>query len=158
MSVIVRLVARNHLADPRRFTDNAPMCESPLQRIVRRFEWPMALLALLVIPVLVMEERATTPELRIVAVAINWSIWLAFVAEFVVKWAADRTLAFPKKAWFDLLLIVIAPPFGVPDAMQGIRSLRVLRLLRLLRAFGVAVMGFRLAQRHFRGRSFTTCC
>jgi hypothetical protein len=32
-------------------------------------------LALLVIPVLVMEERATTPQLREAAAAINWIIW-----------------------------------------------------------------------------------
>ena len=40
------------------------MSESRAQRAVRRLEWPMVGLALLVIPVLVMEDRATTPELR----------------------------------------------------------------------------------------------
>ena len=111
-------------------------------------------LALLVIPVLVMEDRATTPELRQGALIVNWIIWLAFVVEFAFKWAADRTLGYPRRAWFDLLLIIVTPPFGVPDAMQGIRSLRLLRLLRLLRAFGVAAMGFRLAQRHFGQKKF----
>lgn len=130
------------------------MTETPVQRAVRRFEWPMALLALLVIPVLVMEDRATTPELRQIAIIVNWIIWLAFVAEFGLGWLADRTLAFPRRAWFDLLLIVVTPPFGVPDAMQGIRSLRLLRLLRLLRAFGVAAMGFKLARRHFGRKKF----
>jgi hypothetical protein len=38
--------------------------------------------------------------------------------------------------------------------MQGIRSLRVLRLLRLVKAFGVAVIGLWLAQRHFARRKF----
>ena len=85
---------------------------------------------------------------------VNWIIWLAFVVEFAFKWAADRTLGYPRRAWFDLLLIIVTPPFGVPDAMQGIRSLRLLRLLRLLRAFGVAAMGFRLAQRHFGQKKF----
>ena len=111
-------------------------------------------LALLVIPVLVMEDRATTPELRQGALIVNWIIWLAFVVEFAFKWAADRTLGYPRRAWFDLLLIIVTPPFGVPEAMQGIRSLRLLRLLRLLRAFGVAAMGFRLAQRHFGQKKF----
>jgi voltage-gated potassium channel len=114
----------------------------------------MVCLALLVIPVLVMEDRATTPELRQGAMIVNWIIWLAFVLEFVFKWAADRTLGYPRRAWFDLLLILVTPPFGVPEAMQGIRSLRLLRLLRLLRAFGVAAMGFRLAQRHFGQKKF----
>jgi hypothetical protein len=34
------------------------MSQSWLQRAVKAFEWPMAVLALLVIPVLVMEDRA----------------------------------------------------------------------------------------------------
>ena len=130
------------------------MTETRWQRMLRRFEWPMALLALLIIPVLVMEERATTPEMRGVAMAINWVIWIAFVVEFAIGWAADRTWRFPRKAWFDLLLILVTPPFGVPEAMQSIRSVRVLRVLRLLRAVGVAVMGVRLAQRHFAKKKF----
>ena len=130
------------------------MSMSRLTRAVRAFEWPMAILALLVIPVLVMEERATTPQLREVAVAINWIIWIVFVVEFGVKWAADRTLAFPRKAWFDVLLIVLTPPFGVPDVMQAVRSLRLLRIVRLVRAFGVATMGLRLTSRHFRRQKF----
>jgi voltage-gated potassium channel len=114
----------------------------------------MALLALLVIPVLVMEDRATTPEMRHGAILINWVIWLVFVVEFALRWAADHTLAFPRRAWFDLLLIALTPPIGVPDAMQGIRSLRLLRLFRLVRAFGIAAMGFRLGQRHFGQKKF----
>ena len=73
------------------------MTETRWQRMLRRFEWPMALLALLIIPVLVMEERATTPEMRGVAMATNWVIWIAFVVEFAVGWAADRTWHFPRK-------------------------------------------------------------
>lgn len=125
-----------------------------LDRIVRRLEWPVAILSLLVIPALVMEERSTSPEVRQAAVAINWAVWIVFVVEFGIRWAADRTLTFPRKAWFDLLLILVSPPFGVPETLQGTRSLRVLRLLRLVRALGVAGMGLRLAQRHFGERKF----
>lgn len=125
-----------------------------LDRIIRRVELPVAILSLLVIPALVMEERATSPQVRQLAVAINWTIWVVFVIEFAIRWVADRTLAFPRKAWFDLLLILVSPPFGVPEALQGTRSLRVLRLLRLVRALGVAAMGLRLAQRHFGERKF----
>lgn len=49
---------------------------------MRSSEWPMAILALPVIPVLVMDERATTPQMRDVAAAINWIIWIMFVAEY----------------------------------------------------------------------------
>ena len=130
------------------------MPETQLQRAVKALEWPMAILAVLVIPVIVMEDRATTPELREIAMAINWVIWIAFAAEFVLRWADDRTWSFPRKAWFDLLLIVLTPPFAVPDAMQGIRSLRLLRVLRLIRAFGVAAMALRLVHRHFGKQKF----
>ena len=130
------------------------MLDTRLQRLVHALEWPMAVLALLVIPVLVMEDRATTPQIREAAIAVNWVIWIAFAAEFIARWMADGTRAYPRKAWFDLLLIVITPPIGVPEAMQGLRSLRVLRLLRLVRAFAVAGMGLRLAHRHFGRQKF----
>lgn len=130
------------------------MPDTRLRRLIHAFEWPMAILALLVIPVLVMEERATTPTVREAAVVANWVIWIAFAGEFVARWIADGTRSYPRKAWFDLLLIAITPPIGVPDAMQGIRSLRVLRLLRLVRAFAVAGMGLRLAHRHLGRQKF----
>lgn len=116
-------------------------------------EWPLALLSILVIPAIVM-ERAESPPLRTTGLILNWVIWLAFVGEFIVGWRSDRRPDYPRRAWFDLLLILIAPPFGVPDSMQGIRSLRVLRLLRLLRAFGLVAMSLRLAKRHFGRRQF----
>jgi voltage-gated potassium channel len=125
-----------------------------LHQLARRLEWPMALLALLVIPALVMEERATAPEVRTAGVVLNWIIWVAFGGEFIVRWAADGKASFLRRSWFDVALIVLTPPFGVPEAMQGVRSLRVLRLLRLIRAFGVAVMALRLGQRHFGKQKF----
>jgi voltage-gated potassium channel len=102
----------------------------------------------------VLDERAVSPDVRLVAAVLNWVVWLAFCAEFGIRWAADGTRSFPKRAWFDLLLIVVSPPFGVPAALQLTRSLRVLRLLRLIRAFAVAGIGLRLAQRHFGHRKF----
>jgi voltage-gated potassium channel len=125
-----------------------------LQRVSVVLEWPMAVLALLVIPALVMEERAVTPGLRLAGIVLNWVIWIGFCAEFAVRWAADGRASFPRRAWFDTLLIVLTPPFGVPEAMQGVRSLRVLRLLRLLRAFAVAAMALRLGRRHFGKQGF----
>lgn len=130
------------------------MSQSRLQRIAKGLELPVALLALLVIPALVLEERAFRPGAHAIGVGLNWIVWLAFCAEFGIRWAADRTLSFPRRAWFDLLLIVVTPPFGVPTALQGARSLRILRLVRLVRAFGVAGIGLRLAHRHFSKRRF----
>jgi hypothetical protein len=88
-------------------------------RIPRAFEWLMAALAILVIPALVLERRAPTPEIRTAALVLNWVIWLAFVIEFVVRWIADGRRSFPRRAWFDVVLIAVTPPIGVPDSMQG---------------------------------------
>jgi voltage-gated potassium channel len=126
---------------------------SGIGRVVKVLEWPMAALAILVIPALVMEERAMTSGLRAAGLALNWIIWTAFLIEFVLRWTEDGR-ASPKRAWFDCLLIVVTPPFGVPDAMQSIRTLRVLRLLRLFRAFRVAAMALRLSKRHFGKQQF----
>jgi len=114
----------------------------------------MAGLAILVIPALVLERRAPTPEIRTAALVLNWVIWVAFVLEFVVRWAADGRRSFPRRAWFDVFLIVVTPPIGIPDSIQGIRTLRALRVLRLFRAFGVIAMALRLGRRHFGKRHF----
>lgn len=120
-------------------------------RIQTAPEWPLGLLALLVIPALIIEERAASPWLRQAAVALNWTIWLAFCADFVVRWLADPRLRFLREGWFDLALILITPPFLVPESLQGAR---VLRLLRLIRAGGMAGIGLRSARRAFGPRQF----
>ncbi|HVL67447.1 MAG TPA: ion transporter [Vicinamibacterales bacterium] len=119
-------------------------------RLQAALEWPLAFLALLVIPVLVLEDRATTPELRYVASVLNWIIWLAFTADFVLRWSADRRWRFLREGWFDLALIALTPPV-VPEPLQGFRTLRVLRLLR---AGAMAGIGLRSARRAFGAHKF----
>lgn len=139
-------------------TDSAPSTTSArLVRLADALEWPVALLALLIVPALVLEERATDPRLREASYITNWIVWLAFVAEFAIRWAAARRLRFVREAWFDLVLIVVSPPFLVPSALQGTRSLRLvrtLRLLRLLRAGAVATIGLRVSAHLFGRRKF----
>jgi hypothetical protein len=77
-------------------------------RSLRALEWPMAVLALLIVPALVLEDRATDPWLREGAHILNWIVWLAFCAEFVVRRVARRSVKFLREAWFDLLLIVLS--------------------------------------------------
>jgi voltage-gated potassium channel len=113
-------------------------------------EWSLAFLALLVIPVLVVEDRAASAELRAAARVLNWVIWLAFAADFGIRWAADRRWRFLRESWFDLILIVLTPPV-LPESLQGIRALRVLRLLRVGAMAGI---GLRSARRAFGARKF----
>jgi voltage-gated potassium channel len=128
-----------------------------LERIADRLEWPIAFLALLIVPALILEEHGADAGIRQAAYVTNWVVWLAFCGEFGIRWAARPSLQFLRGAWFDLLLIVVSPPFLVPDALQGARGLRVVRLLRLLRlarAGAVAAIGLRLSRHLFGRRKF----
>jgi voltage-gated potassium channel len=141
------------------FAPPRSVAETRVVRFERALEWPMALLALAVIPALLIEDRASSETWRSAAVLANWFIWLAFVAELLFKLAisSDR-LQCLRRSWFELTLIVVAPPF-VPDALQGARTLRVLRLLRLVRAgivAGVALRRLRSLLQH-RGFAYVLC-
>jgi voltage-gated potassium channel len=118
----------------------------------------MAVLALAVIPAMLLDDGASTPTVHAVATGVNWFVWVAFCAEFGVRWAVSRDRqAFLRKSWFDLALIAASPPFGVPEAMQGfraVRAVRMLRMLRLLRAAGVLAIGLRTVRRVLGHRRF----
>lgn len=102
--------------------------------VERALEWPVAILALAVVPALIIEDRTTSESVRRTAITINWVAWLAFVTEFLVRLAlATHRWRYVRYAWFDLALIVITPPFLVPDFLQGARSIRAVRAVRLLR-------------------------
>jgi voltage-gated potassium channel len=119
---------------------------------------PLALFALLIVPALILEEHAKTLGVRDVAIAINWIVWLAFCGEYLGKLAlAPSRREYVRKAWFDLLIILLSPPFLVPDALQGVRvvrAVRILRVLRFVRAAAVAAIGLREAARGLSHRKF----
>jgi hypothetical protein len=119
------------------------------ERFVRATETPLALLALLMVPALVLEDHAKDLNIRELAVAINWFVWLAVCAEYGIKLTlAPSRRSYAVRGWFDLLIIVLSPPFLVPQGLQGVRAeraLRILRLLRFIRAAAMAALGLRLA-------------
>jgi len=85
------------------------------------------------VPALVLEDRATDAALRSAAYLTNWVVWLAFCGEFLLKRvAAPRRAVFVREAWFDLAIIVLSPPFLVPQQMDSLRALRAVRLFRFL--------------------------
>ena len=99
------------------------------ERLLKRLEWPLAVLALLLVPVLILEDRTTDPTIRWLCSGVNWFVWLAFVGEFATGLAvATSRLKFAAASWFDLAIILLSPPFLVPDALQNMRSLRALRI------------------------------
>jgi voltage-gated potassium channel len=128
------------------------------ERFERATDLPIAVLALLVVPALVLEEYAQSAGVRTFAHVLNWIVWLAFCAEYLGKlFFAPSRREYVRRAWFDLLIILLSPPFLVPDAAQGaraVRVVRVLRFLRLVRAAAVAAIGLKEANEAFRHRRF----
>ena len=103
------------------------------ERISQRFEVPMLLAAVLVIPLLIIEESNLGEPWDTIGTVLNWGTWLAFLAELVVMLAAvpDR------RQWLrehpvEVVVVVLSPPF-LPSSLAAARVLRLLRLVRLLR-------------------------
>lgn len=103
------------------------------ERVARRFEIPMFIAALLVVPMLVLYESDVSGTWKTVADVLNWGTWLAFLGEAVVMLAVvpDR------RRWLrehpvDVIATLVTPPF-LPGTLAAARALRLLRVLRLLR-------------------------
>ena len=111
------------------------------ERIAQRFELPMVIAALLVIPVIVFEESPVGEPWDTLALVLNWAIWLAFLTELVVMlWVVPDRRAWLRRHPAEVLVVVLTPPF-LPAALQ---SLRVVRLARLLRLVPLVRLGPRL--------------
>jgi voltage-gated potassium channel len=118
-----------------------PGMDERSRRIAQRFELPLIVAALLVIPVIVIEESPVGEPWDSIAAVLNWLIWLAFLAEAVTMLAVvpDRW-RWMREHPIEVVVVVATPPF-LPASLQ---SIRVLRLLRLLRLFPLLRYGRRL--------------
>jgi len=98
----------------------------------RRFEKPVLLATVLVIPALIVETSADASELRAAATMLNWLIWLVFVAEL----AAMLAVAPSRREWVRsnplLVLIVLVTAPILPASLQAARVFRLARLVRLV--------------------------
>jgi voltage-gated potassium channel len=128
------------------------------RRFAKTTEWPLAGLALLLIPSILLDHRARTLGIHGVSLWLNWIVWVAFSGELAVKaWLAPDRRYFFRHAWFDLLIVVLSPPFIGPEYLQGLRAIRAIRLLRLLqfiRAFAVAGIALESARSVLEHRRF----
>jgi voltage-gated potassium channel len=115
----------------------------------------MAILALAVIPALLLDD-GSSPIVHAIATATNWTVWLAFCAEFLgLLLLAPQKRRFIRESWFDIVIIAVSPPFAiVPETWQGLRAARALRLLRLLRAFAFLSIGLKTTRRLLQHRRF----
>ena len=114
------------------------------RRIAGRFELPMVIAALLVIPVIAIEQSDAGKPWRDAAAVANWVIWIAFALELGVMLAVvpDRW-RWLRNHPLEVAIVVLTPPF-LPTSLQALRALRVLRLLRLLRLAQLARSTFSL--------------
>ena len=114
--------------------------DARLTEMARRFEKPVHVATVLVIPALIVEATAEADELRAAATMLNWLIWLVFVAEL----ASMIAVAPSRRQWVRsnpllVLIVLVTVPF-LPASLQAARIFRLARLVRL-------VLVVRLAQR-----------
>jgi voltage-gated potassium channel len=99
----------------------------------KRLEWPVFMAALLVIPVIVIEESDVSHVWKTIGNVLNWLIWMVFAFELVALLAVAPS----KSLWLrrhplEVAIVVLTPPF-LPPSLQALRVFRLFRVLRLLR-------------------------
>jgi voltage-gated potassium channel len=115
----------------------------PSGRVRHPFEPIILGLALLVIPVIAVEESSLGAAWKDLAVVANWIIWIGFAVELAfVLIVAPRKLAAVRAHWLDVLIVVLT----VPLASTLLAAFRLARLLRLLRLIRLSALGARALQ------------
>jgi voltage-gated potassium channel len=114
------------MADPGQRTD------SHLAAMARRFERPVLVATVLVIPALIVETSTESSGLRAAATMLNWLIWLVLVAELgaMLSVAPSRTQWVRSNPLLVLIVLVTAP--FLPASLQAARVFRLARLVRLV--------------------------
>lgn len=121
-----------------RAAPNASGLDERSRRMQRHFEWPIVVAAILVIPVIYIEQSEHGEPWTTLAAVANWLIWLLFLAEVVVMLAIvpDRW-RWARRHPLELAIVVLTPPF-LPASLQALRVFRLLRVLRLIAVVGYA--------------------
>jgi len=117
-----------------------PSKDELASKIEKRIDTPMIILALLIIPVIVIELKIVPTNAYWVSCAtkIDDGIWFAFLLEYIVLVSLyDDKVGYTKRSWLNLLILLLSPPLICPDGFALIRSLRSLRVLRLFRALRI---------------------
>lgn len=105
-------------------------------KIEKRIGTPMILLALLIIPIVVVELEIVSTNAYLVycATQIDDAIWFAFLLEYLVLVSLyDDKIGYTKRSWLNLVILLLSPPLISPPGFASIRSLRALRALRIFR-------------------------
>ncbi len=106
------------------------------KRLERRFSLPMILIALLIMPVLIIEffmkaQVAQYMWLRTFLHVGTGVIWFAFAFEFILMVSvAKKKVAYCKEHWIDLAIIIL-PLFSFLRTLQMFRATRIAHFVRL---------------------------
>jgi len=100
----------------------------------------MFALALLMVPLVVIQESSSDADILLWTERLNAVIWTAFVGEYLyLFWLSDNKRRFVRGHWFDLLIIVLTPPIALlPSELDALRALRALRVVRAIAVIGRA--------------------
>ncbi|MEM9366044.1 MAG: potassium channel protein [Planctomycetota bacterium] len=127
------------------------------RRLARRFSLPMIGIALLILPVLIVEyflkdQIARYAWLRVALHISTGVIWFAFALEFILMVSiANKKLAYIKEHWVDLVIILL-PFIAFLRSLQVMRGTRLAKLaklpmltklVRVYRLRGTAIKAFR---------------
>jgi voltage-gated potassium channel len=110
------------------------------ERIAKRFQPIVTIAALLVIPVLILQQADRAPAANVVGDVLDWLSWSAFTAEMVVMLhvVPDRR-AWLRGHFLEVAIVTLTPPF-----IGAFKSVRLLKLLRLLWLFRLAPLARQL--------------
>jgi voltage-gated potassium channel len=107
------------------------------QRVAQRFQWPMIVAALLVIPALILEESKLGEPATTFGLVLNALIWVAFAVELVTMLiVVPNRRRYLARHPLDVLIVLFTGPF-LPAAWQALRVVRLLRVARLFRVFSL---------------------
>ena len=127
------------------------------RRLAKRFSIPMVGIALLILPVLVIEffmkeQVARYLWLRVALHVSTGIIWFAFAAEFILMISvAEKKWDYLKENWIDLTIIAL-PFFSFLRSLQAVRGTKlakiakvsqITKLVRAYRLRGTALKAFR---------------
>jgi voltage-gated potassium channel len=92
------------------------------QRWERRFEFPVLVAALLVIPVIVVEQSSFGGPWKTLAAVLNWAIWIVFALELATMLVvvSDRW-QWLRKHPVEAAVVVLSPPF-LPAWLQAVQA------------------------------------
>jgi voltage-gated potassium channel len=105
--------------------------EELTRALERRFDLPMFVAALLVIPVIVLDYAQVGHGWKLFGDVLNWIVWSAFAAEALTMMALSRSRGkWIRRHPLEIAIVVLTPPF-LPASLGALRLFRLLRVLRL---------------------------